>query len=57
MVLDIDLFRVEKGGNPEMIRKSQRGRYADEGLVDKIIEADIDWRKGSNLIMKIKPKI
>ncbi|KAF7635665.1 AA_TRNA_LIGASE_II domain-containing protein [Meloidogyne graminicola] len=45
MVLNIDLFRVEKGGNPDLIRASQKGRYADVNLVDKVIEADVDWRK------------
>lgn len=46
MVLNIDLFRAEKGGNPDLIRASQKGRYADVNLVDKVIEADVDWRKG-----------
>uniref|UniRef100_A0A1I7TDD3 Seryl_tRNA_N domain-containing protein n=1 Tax=Caenorhabditis tropicalis TaxID=1561998 RepID=A0A1I7TDD3_9PELO len=45
MVLDIDLFRVEKGGNPEIIRKSQRDRYKDVKLVDEVIEWDEKWRK------------
>jgi seryl-tRNA synthetase len=46
MVLNIDLFRVEKGGNPDSIRTSQKGRFADVTLVDKVIEADVAWRKG-----------
>ncbi|KAH7731017.1 serine--tRNA ligasecytoplasmic-like protein [Aphelenchoides avenae] len=45
MVLDIDLFRTEKGGNPDLIRDSQRKRYKDAGLVDKVIAADEAWRK------------
>uniref|UniRef100_A0A915MWT3 serine--tRNA ligase n=1 Tax=Meloidogyne javanica TaxID=6303 RepID=A0A915MWT3_MELJA len=45
MVLNIDLFRVEKGGNPDLIRISQKGRFADVTLVDKVIEADVEWRK------------
>lgn len=45
MVLDIALFREEKGGNPELIRDSQRKRYADVGLVDKVISLDQEWRK------------
>ncbi|CAJ0573785.1 unnamed protein product, partial [Mesorhabditis spiculigera] len=45
MVLDIDLFREEKGGDPEKIRKSQRDRYKDPALVDKVIELDQQWRK------------
>jgi seryl-tRNA synthetase len=46
MVLDIDLFREEKGGNPDIIRTSQRGRFADVNIIDKVIEADRAWRKG-----------
>ncbi|VDM82606.1 unnamed protein product, partial [Strongylus vulgaris] len=47
MVLDMDLFREEKGGNPEIIRASQRNRYKDPALVDKVIELDQAWRKGA----------
>ena len=43
-MLDINLFREEKGGNPELIRESQRRRYKDVGLVDKVIELDKAWR-------------
>lgn len=45
MVLDIDLFREEKGGNPELIRESQRKRYKDVKLVDDVIDLDQRWRK------------
>ncbi|VDK85367.1 unnamed protein product, partial [Onchocerca ochengi] len=45
MVLDIDLFREEKGGNPELIRDSQRKRYKDVKLVDDVIDYDQRWRK------------
>ena len=46
MVLDIDEFRTEKGGNPDKIRENQRKRYCDVSMVDKIVEADEKWRKG-----------
>jgi seryl-tRNA synthetase len=46
MVLDIDEFRPEKGGNPDKIRENQKKRYCDVSMVDKIIEADEKWRKG-----------
>jgi hypothetical protein len=39
-MLDINLFREEKGGNPEIIRESQRRRFADETIVDQIIQKD-----------------
>lgn len=44
-MLDINLFRVEKGGNPDLVRESQRRRFADEGVVDEIIRLDEGWRK------------
>lgn len=47
MVLDINLFREEKGGNPELVRESQRRRFADASLVDRVIEKDEAWRKGT----------
>ncbi|KAI6187334.1 Seryl-tRNA synthetase [Aphelenchoides besseyi] len=45
MVLNIDLFRAEKGGDPEAIRKSQRDRYKDVTLVDQVIAKDEKWRQ------------
>ncbi|KAG1654588.1 hypothetical protein FOA52_008735 [Chlamydomonas sp. UWO 241] len=44
-MLDINLFREEKGGNPELVRESQRRRFADVSQVDKVIELDEEWRK------------
>ena len=38
-MLDINLFRAEKGGNPELVKESQRRRYADAGLVDQVRSA------------------
>lgn len=46
MVLDIDEFRPEKGGNPEKIKENQKRRFNDVGMVDKIVNADELWRKG-----------
>jgi len=45
MVLDIELFRADKGGDPEKIRESQRKRFKDVTLVDKVVEVDTRWRK------------
>jgi len=45
MVLDLDLFRTEKGGNPDQIRENQRKRFKDPSLVDKVVEADGKWRQ------------
>ncbi|CAK9328368.1 unnamed protein product [Citrullus colocynthis] len=44
-MLDINLFREEKGNNPEIIRESQRRRFADVGLVDEVIKLDKEWRQ------------
>jgi seryl-tRNA synthetase len=45
MVLDIDQFRPEKGGNPDKIRENQKNRFCDVGAVDKVIELDNKWRE------------
>ena len=52
MVLDIELFRSEKGGDPQKIRDNQAKRFKDVGLVDKIVEADQKWRKCRHTIYK-----
>ena len=51
MVLDIDQFRPEKGGNPDKIRENQKLRFSDVSMVDKIVQADENWRKGKNVFM------
>jgi len=45
MVLDIELFRADKFGDPEKLRENQRKRFKDVGLVDKVVDADNAWRK------------
>lgn len=45
MVLDINLFRKERGGNPELIKESQRRRFKPVEIVDEIIALDEEWRK------------
>lgn len=53
-MLDINLFREEKGGNPEKIRESQRRRFANVNLVDEVIELDKVWRQ-RNILLTILP--
>ncbi len=48
-MLDIDLFRTEKGGDPEKIRENQRRRFADPAMVDRVINSDELWRKGERV--------
>ena len=45
MGLDINLFRVEKGGNPDLVKESCRKRNKDPQVVDAIIAKDEEWRK------------
>ena len=45
MVLDIELFRADKGGDPQKVRENQAKRFKDVKLVDKVVEADTRWRK------------
>ncbi|CCD22739.1 serine--tRNA ligase SES1 NDAI_0A05840 [Naumovozyma dairenensis CBS 421] len=44
-MLDINQFIEEKGGNPELIRQSQKARNASVELVDDIIADYKDWVK------------
>lgn len=37
---------AEKGGNPELVRESQRRRFADVSAVDRVIALDKEWRNG-----------
>lgn len=45
MVLDIELFRADKGGNPAKVRENQAKRFKDVTLVDRVVEKDTAWRK------------
>ncbi|XP_053986582.1 serine--tRNA ligase, cytoplasmic [Hylaeus anthracinus] len=45
MVLDLDLFRNDKGFDPEKIRENQKKRFKDLQLVDTVIEKDKVWRQ------------
>eukprot|EP00898_Chlorokybus_atmophyticus_P004817 jgi/Chlat1/5336/Chrsp35S05268 len=44
-MLDINLFREEKGGNPDLVRESQRRRFAPVEWVDQVVEHDKKWRE------------
>ncbi|XP_072990796.1 serine--tRNA ligase [Typha latifolia] len=44
-MLDINIFRAEKGFDPELIRESQRRRFASVEVVDDIIRLDKEWRQ------------
>ena len=40
MPIDINLLRVSREGNPELVRQSQRNRFASVELVDEVIALD-----------------
>ncbi|KAH8598037.1 seryl-tRNA synthetase [Bisporella sp. PMI_857] len=56
-MLDIFDFLVEKGGDPEKIRESQRRRYAPVEVVDKVIALYEDHRKTQYDATQMKQKI
>lgn len=37
---------AEKGGDPDVVRESQRRRFSDEAFVDKVLDLDKQWREG-----------
>ena len=45
-MLDINLLREDRGGNPELVRESQRRRFASVELVDEVIALDKEWITG-----------
>lgn len=42
-MLDINLFREDKGGNPDLVRESQRKRGKAPETVDEVIALDKEW--------------
>ncbi|TPX37975.1 serine---tRNA ligase [Synchytrium microbalum] len=44
-MIDINLLRVDKGGNPDLVRESQRKRGGRVELVDEVIALDDEWKK------------
>lgn len=54
MPLDINLFRAHAGGNPALIKASQKKRFASEAVVDEIIEKDERWRRMTGDIDDLK---
>lgn len=40
MPIDINLLRPEKGGNPDIVRESQRRRFASVEQVDVVMDLD-----------------
>lgn len=47
-MLDVSDFIVEKGGDPNKIRESQRRRHAPEDAVDQVIALYEDHRQSKS---------
>ncbi|CAE7353237.1 unnamed protein product [Symbiodinium sp. CCMP2592] len=45
MTIGIDLLRKDKGGDPEVVRESERRRFRDPKIVDQVLELDGLWVK------------
>ena len=45
MVLDLDLFRDDKGGCLKKVIDNQKKRFSDVKLVENVVESDNSWRK------------
>lgn len=56
-MLDINMFREEKGHDSELIRDSQRRRFASVELVDEIIVLDKQWRSRNAQILGSEVKV
>lgn len=57
MTIDINLLRVERGGDPEKVRDSERRRFRDPSLVDRVIGLDEEWRKQQFELEKRKKEV
>jgi len=46
-MIDINLLRKDKGGNPDLVKESQRKRGGQPAvdLVDQVLALDDDWKK------------
>ena len=51
MPIDINLLRVSRGGNPDLVRQSQKNRFASVELVDEVIALD-DVGEGEELLWR-----
>ena len=56
MPIDIDLIRSHKGGDPNVLIRSEqrRGNNDGKGLIERIISADEIWRKGRQTIDNLR---
>ena len=53
-MLDLKLFRAEQGGEPNIVRESQRRRRADVELVDRVVLLDEQWRAAQRQLQQLQ---
>jgi seryl-tRNA synthetase len=56
-MLDINLLRADKGGDPDLVRESIRKRFAKVELVDEVIDLDQAWRTRQFELEKIRREL
>ncbi|KAL7748398.1 Cytosolic seryl-tRNA synthetase [Sorochytrium milnesiophthora] len=56
-MIDINLLRADKGGNPDLVRASCKKRGQDPKVVDDIIALDNEWKSARFDLDEIKKKI
>jgi len=47
MTIGIEILRKDKGGDPDLVKESERRRFRGPELIDKIIELDQQWVKAN----------
>ena len=53
-MLDLKLFRAAQGGEPNLVRESQRRRRADVKLVDRVVLLDEQWRAAQRQLQQLQ---
>ena len=53
-MLDLKLFRAAQGGEPNIVRESQRRRRADVKLVDRVVRLDEQWRAAQRKLQQLQ---
>ena len=56
-MIDINKLRVDKGGNPEIYRKSEIARGRDGSLVNAVIELDKTWVKAEFQVSELRREL
>lgn len=54
MPIDINQLRVDRGGDPDKVKASQKARFADETIVDQIMELDAVRRTAKYTLDNLK---